>query len=127
MDVLPDSGILYQVFIANSSGALVCMGHYVLNGLVPEGVQSVSSFSSAEYETIWIDLEHKTAELLHQIQPSLASEERRKSVVNYLERLIGREFNCKARDISTIFILMQDKCVWFYIITHIVSLCFLTV
>ena len=81
--------------IANKVRALVCMGHHALNGLLPEGFQSVSSFSSSEYEEIWMDVEEKTAELLSQIQPSAASEERRKAVINYVERLIEREFNCK--------------------------------
>ena len=71
------------------------MGEYVFNGLSPEATQAISSFISSKYDELWMEVEDKTDKILSQIQPSRASEECRKVVIDYVEGLIEREFDCK--------------------------------
>ena len=92
------------------------MGDYVFNGLSPEATQAISSFISSKYDELWMEVEDKTAKILSHFQPSRASEERRKVVIDYVEGLIEREFDCKVKihplilyDFSTQMLLLFDS------------------
>lgn len=72
---------------------LVCMGDNALNGLLPGGSCSVFLFSTSHYDERWAEAESRTADVIGRIQPSRPSEERRKSVIEYVERLIKKYFD----------------------------------
>ncbi|KAJ7549668.1 hypothetical protein O6H91_07G061700 [Diphasiastrum complanatum] len=79
---------------------MVCMGDIELwpqpSGLLPAAIpSSADAFTSSLRNENWAQAEARVADIIIRIQPNQASEEQRKSVVQYVQRLISRCFDCK--------------------------------
>jgi len=67
------------------------------SGLTAEGASlfdTAFSFATEKDDDWWIRAEHHTAELITSIQPIRLSEERRKAIANFVERLIKGCLDC---------------------------------
>lgn len=60
---------------------------------VPSSSFSLSSFSPE----VWARAEHTTHEIIRQVQPTVVSEERRRDVVDYVQRLLKGYLGCEVR------------------------------
>ncbi|MCO5587938.1 hypothetical protein L7F22_041891 [Adiantum nelumboides] len=70
------------------------MGDNALAGLLPGGSASLF-FYSEPFDEKWSKCELITAGLIQGIQPSRQSEGKRRAIIDYVERLIQRHFNCQ--------------------------------
>ena len=71
------------------------------NGVVSDERSSSSSSSSSNQAGIgaeyWQKAEEATQGIIAQVQPTVISEERRKSVIDYVQRLIRNFLGCEVR------------------------------
>ncbi|KAI5068993.1 hypothetical protein GOP47_0015294 [Adiantum capillus-veneris] len=71
------------------------MGDNAPTGLLPGGSASLCLYSEPQFDEKWSKCELITAGLIQGIQPSRQSEGKRRAIIDYVERLIQRHFNCQ--------------------------------
>ncbi|KAJ7541692.1 hypothetical protein O6H91_10G071000 [Diphasiastrum complanatum] len=66
------------------------------SGLLPEGSSFFAAgFPSSVDDEKWACVELRISELINRIQPTKSSEKRRRAVAEYIQRLVGKCFDCQ--------------------------------